>query len=239
MWMQALGAAGLAVLGEKFPQGWRNFEAANPRGYFECVFTEGIHSRTNTARLTAEQTQKTAVKVFLRGLPLSQLAFLDSVLVTVRHPSAYAASLQRATTIFGKDPSPWPHEPYLKWWLEHWMVLEDVLLRGYRCRFVSYEATIEHPERVVPEVLAWMRVSCDQAAAIASVEASLCTRSAEPAAELPSAWVPAFDDLYGRILRGAPLDGTFLSRWRSFHLDLTELARSHDGLILDRWARPA
>ena len=48
MWMQVLAQAGLPILGEAFPGGWKElFGDANPRGFFESTLVSGINFTTN------------------------------------------------------------------------------------------------------------------------------------------------------------------------------------------------
>lgn len=241
MWMQALGAAGLPLVGERFPLDWERYADANPRGYFESTLVEGIHPYSSTdpvtgVRLDPEQTRHVVVKVLLRGLPVSQLAFLEAVLVTVRHWRAYAGSLQRAAAIFGQDPAKEGLDPYRKWWIDHWTVLEDARMRGYRCRFVTYEDALERPEQLVPDVLRWLQVPCDPEAAGAAIAPELCTRSSPAGVpEPPPAWASAFNELYERIQKGELRDDAFLARMRAFHRELA----SQGPVSLDRWAQRA
>lgn len=250
MWMQALAAAGLPTLGEIFPMDWEErFAEANPRGYFESTLTGGIHSRSNPSPITGtylapEQTRELVVKVFLQWIPTSQLVFLDAVLVSVREWRAYAASVDRAQRIFGHDPDVSCPEPHLKWWIEHWAAIEDAALRGYRCRFVSYEAVLADPERMVPGVLDWLEVRCDAEAAIDAIAPALCTQpagitSAAPRWDgVPTHWTDAFDELYAHVHAGLPLDDAFLARTAALHAELSaELAAAGRGVGFDRWAQ--
>ena len=101
MWMQSLQAAGLEVLGSAFPRVWEeSIKEANPRGFFESRFRNGIFYRTNpdpkTGRfLHPKPSRKVAVKVFIPGLVRSDMAFLHRVIGSVRPWRAYSASLRR------------------------------------------------------------------------------------------------------------------------------------------------
>lgn len=243
MWMQALAASGLPVIGEAFPLDWERFSLANPRGYFESMLLGGIHSRSNPHPssgiwLDPEQTRDVAVKIFLHGLPLSQHAFLDAVIVSVRHWRAYAGSVRRTTAIFGHDPNA-GRDPLLKWWFEHWDALQDALLRGYRCRFVSYESVLARPEVLLPEILDWAGVSCDTAAAVGAVEPTLCTQStATPVPGVSAEWAETFDAFYDHIHEGRAFGSAFVAEMSAFHQRL--LAELPEGRVaLDRWAQRA
>ena len=48
MWMQVMVAAGLPVIGEKFPRDWGEvFREANPGGFYESELMTGIYWETN------------------------------------------------------------------------------------------------------------------------------------------------------------------------------------------------
>lgn len=232
LWMQILGAAGLPLRGDVFPEGWERFASANPRGYFESSLVEGLTARA----YSGPPTRELAVKVLLRGIPLSRLVHLDAVVVSVRHWRGYAGSMRRAKEIFGRALEGDGVDPCVKWWLDHAMFIEDALMRGYPFRFVSFEATLERPEEVLPSVLSWLGLPCDERT-LAAVEPALWSRSTADLSAVPARWAERFDELYDRMATGAPLDDSFLARMRAFQEELLEeLARDGRSEPLDRWA---
>src|SRR5688572_15197157 len=101
MWMQALIAAGLPAIGDRFPAGWGDrLKAANPNGFFESELLAGINFQTNPHPLTGaylrpEATRRHAVKVFVPGLVRTDVAFIDRCIATVRAWPAYVVSARR------------------------------------------------------------------------------------------------------------------------------------------------
>ena len=74
MWMQVMRAAGLPILGEAFPRNWGTFiRDANPEGFFESFYREGIYWRTNPhptkgTYLASADVAGYACKVFVPGV---------------------------------------------------------------------------------------------------------------------------------------------------------------------------
>ncbi|MCA9638710.1 MAG: hypothetical protein KC420_21925, partial [Myxococcales bacterium] len=101
MWMQILAAAGLPVIGERFPASWEALIGdQNPDGFYESQLSAGIYHRTNPHPLTGaylfpEQTRRHAVKVFVPGLVRTDLAFIGPVIGTMRSWREYGPSLAR------------------------------------------------------------------------------------------------------------------------------------------------
>ncbi|MEQ1567045.1 MAG: hypothetical protein ABMA64_15510 [Myxococcota bacterium] len=215
MWMQVLAAAGIPIVGEAFPGGWSRFQAANPRGFFESTLVDGIHSRsrvdpTTGRALDPDEVRGVGVKVVLAGIPRTQLPFLDAVVVSVRHWRSYADSVRRAGPVFGRGSD----DPAAKWWCDHWTLLEDQRARGYRCRFVTYEAVVADPFEQVRATLEWVGVPHDPQAGGRAVDPTM-DGSASPDAPVnppDPQWVPALDAMY-RAAADGTLGPSFLDRW--------------------------
>jgi hypothetical protein len=160
------------------------------------------------------------VKVFLPGLARTDLAFVEAVVFTLRDWRRQAASLGALERLErGLDPSvemPWAAYA-LEWWLENVIGLRDVIARGYPTYLVSYDAVLDAPERVIPEVLGWLGRG-EPAPAIAAVERGLRRSApiADPHALDPEA-IAVFDALVGRVHRSEPLDEAFVAQIDATH----------------------
>jgi len=101
MWMQALKAAGLPVLGEAFSGSWgESIRDANPKGFYESPFRQGVFYATNPdpktgAYLRPEETKRVVVKVFVPGLIRTDIAYVDHVIATMRPWREYTRSIRK------------------------------------------------------------------------------------------------------------------------------------------------
>lgn len=215
MWMQILGAAGFEVIGEKFPADWeQSLRDANRDGFFESQLVAGIYYATNPhpssgAFLHPAATRRHAVKVFIRGVVRSDLAYLDHCIATVREWRAYCASAERIHTLAGSSSS----VPYwLIWWSENLALIRDLSLRGYPVFTVSYDALLRDPDAILDEVFDWIG-SGDKVAARAVVDPSKQSRGGAPTPEgVPPQAIEVFDELYAAIDGGAELRPALLNR---------------------------
>lgn len=240
MWMQVLRQAGLASLGEAFPRGWdRRIADANPRGFFESDYRNGIYYRTNPHPetghyLASEHLREVAIKVFAHGVVKTERAYLDRLLICVRPWRAYATSLQRLRDLEAasarepeakrsREPS---LPPPLGWWDEHLALLRDVHARHLDARWVGYDQVLAEPGRIVPEVISWLGAG-DAARAVAAVEPSLRTQRAEAQNDfgLPAATVAALDTLEAALLAGRGNDAAFAAEaWQAAASSRPEIA---------------
>lgn len=114
LWMQMLGAAGYSIIGEAFPSVWEeSIREANPRGFFESRLRQGVFFATNPDPESGEfifpdPSKNHAVKVFVPGLVRTDYAFIDRVVGTMRHWSAYSTSLSRLYELEDRGPLPQP-----------------------------------------------------------------------------------------------------------------------------------
>lgn len=252
MWMQILQAGGFPVIGEAFPRNWRErIYDANPAGFYESYFRRGInfttnpHPRTGTY-LAPAATRQHAVKVFVPGLVRSDLAYIDHVVATIRPWREYVASLARlhameeAARERVTDPAqPQPPAPVyeraeLEWWRENYMLLADVVTRGYPFFLVAYDAVIRDAEAILAEVFAWLG-SGDVAAAAAATRPDLRTQDKDAAthpqviaaeAELSTEVTATFDALYDMALARRPLDQAMVDRLNATQEMLEPLLQS-------------
>jgi hypothetical protein len=224
MWMQVLKAAGLPVLGAAFPRGWdRTIRDANPDGFFESMFREGIHWQTNpdpaTGRyLTREAVEGWAVKIFVPGLIRTERAYVDHVIANVRAWREYEASLHRlqamdeearqrriaaleatGVAVPERIKAPPMYFPAAwEWWMENVALLRDIEIRGLDARIQSYDAVLDDPEPWIRDVLGWIGRG-DIAAAVAAVKPEHRTQHDVASETLPPEIAALADTLYDAI----------------------------------------
>ena len=240
MWMQVLRRAGLQSLGEAFPRGWdRRIAAANPRGFFESDYRNGIYYRTNPhpetgLYLAADDLQQVAIKIFAHGVVKTERAYLDRLLICVRPWRAYAASLQRLRDLeaaSARDPAAKRARepnlpPPLGWWEEHLVLMRDVHARSLDARWVGYDEVLADPAGHLPGIFAWLGTG-DADAAVAAIDPAL--RTQRPAAlgdfGLPAATVAALDGLEAALLNGQGADPAFAAKaWAEAEPSRPEIA---------------
>ena len=225
MWMQILRDAGVPIFGRAFSGDWDTTSRdANPEGFYESWFRNGINFTTNPHPQTGVYVHPTkvrghGVKVFIPGLVRSDLAFIESVVATMRDWREYDASLRRLYAMeyenkhrqAGRPPQVFV-DPVLEWWSENHGLLADHITRTYPLHWVTYEETLSDPARVVTEVIQWLRVG-DANAAQKTVKPSLSTQRGAtlPVPEHVSAEHAAvFDELYRRVRERVPFDQSFI-----------------------------
>ena len=244
MWMQILGAAGLEVIGERFPRNWsEHLSAANPDGFYESELVAGIYFRTNPhpvsgAFLFPDQTMHHAVKVFIPGLIRSDLAFIDRVIATVRSWRAFARSRERMRELARAAGGPPAEEgatlpPGLEWWAENFALIRDVATRRYPVHMLSYDSLLADPEATIRAVIAWLGVG-DAARAIAVVRRDRVADS--DAGEVDSSGLEApqiavLDELYDLIHRGLPLSQAMIERLNLTDRELRPRLIEHNAAI--------
>jgi hypothetical protein len=226
MWMQVLQAGGLQLVGEAFPKKWdQTIRDANPHGFYESPLRRGINFTTNPhpktgAYLPPGLTRDVAVKVFIPGLVRSDLAYIHRVIASMRPWREYVRSLDRLYAMEHESlekksgrtrQAPVRVPPMLEWWHENHSLIRDVVVRQYKAHFVSYDAVLRDPEKVIREVFGWIAVGdADQALAAVKPE----TRTQKVQEHLPDEPPEAevFDDLYALVDSGKPLTGSFIEK---------------------------
>lgn len=245
MWMQILKAAGFPIFGHAFPGSWgETIRDANPEGFYESKLRHGIYYATNPDPRSGEylshhETRGTAVKVFVPGLVRSDLAFVDQVLASMRHPREYASSLRRLYAMehagkrAKKKAQGQPEDsvpelefipPALEWWNENYMLLRDALTRRYPLHMVSYERVLSDPESVLKQTLSWLGGG-DEQRALENVRATLRTQHAHvrqaEALGLEDSVEEVFEEFYRRVHATEALDAGFIEQLNQTH-DLLE-----------------
>jgi hypothetical protein len=165
MWMQILIAAGYEPIGEEFPRNWReSLREANRGGFWESTLRSGINFLTNPDPATGtyvrpDQVTHHVVKVFVRGLVRTDLAFLGRVVATCRHWREHAASARRLWTMEDEKtrrPPPPRLDPVVDWFAKNFMLLADMTLRGYPVKLCAYEDVLARPRETIEPILAWV-----------------------------------------------------------------------------------
>ncbi len=244
MWMGALHAAGLPIVGQKFPKQWSEnaIAEANPAGFWESNLRDGIWWQTNPDPRTGEyihpnQVDTHAVKVFLPGLMRTDLAYIRRALITVREWRSYASSAARLHALGRKAAGDETAEAAavptfahaLEWWLENFVGLRDIITRRYPAHVISYASVLADPDGTIRDTLDWLDAgSLDADAAIATIEPALQTQEVAPTpGDMPAEHVEIFDAFYQRIHQGVPFDEAFVDRLNATHESLAPLLHEH------------
>jgi len=223
MWMQALQAAGVPILGEAFVGSWGDsIRDANPRGFYESAFRQGVFYATNPdprtgAYLRAEDTRRLAVKVFVPGLIRTDIAYIDHVVATMRPWREYVRSIRKLYAMEDAHHQTLPPErrakalktvartrpripPEVEWWLEYYELIRDVATRRYPIHLTSYRRVLHDPERELGKVLRWLGGGDVQAAAAAVAPELYRSHEGEDVAtDLDDETIALMDELYGRV----------------------------------------
>lgn len=255
MWMQILAAAGLEVIGERFPRHWsEHLGAANPDGFYESELIAGIYFRTNPHPVSGvflfpDQTIHHAVKVFIPGLVRSDLAFLDRVIATVRPWRAFARSRERLRALIRESTRSHDRDqgeaeieearalpPALEWWSENFALIRDIATRRYAAHVLSYDSLLADPDASIHAVIQWLGVG-DARRACAAVDRD------RPAARddadddkhdvsgLAARHIEVFDDLYDHIHRGRALTQALVERLNLTDRELRPALLEHNAAL--------
>lgn len=230
MWMSALAAGGFEPIGKAFPASWgTSIRDANTGGFFESLLRVGIHHGTNPNPRTGryihhEDSHTNAVKIFAGGFVRTHRAFIDSVVMTVRPWREYVASLTRlynmehaaAEERLGGSLTPRVvPAPALEWWVDNFLILEDLALRRFSANIITYDNALSDPARFVGETVRGM--GGDGEAAAASIRSDQRTQSNIEPSEHPSLSediIDLFDTLYATLNAGDTLSDGFRKRMR-------------------------
>ena len=244
MWMQILAAAGLEVIGERFPRHWgEHLSAANPDGFYESELVAGIYFRTNPHPVSGvflfpDQTDHHAVKVFIPGVVRSDIAFLDRVIATVRSWRAFARSRERLRALVrasaGGGEEARALAPGLEWWSENFALIRDIATRRYASHVLSYDSLLADPDATIHAVVQWLGVGdAKRACAVVHRDRS-GTREDEGEADgsgLDASHIAVFDELYDHIHRGKPLVQAFVDRLNAVDRELRPRLIEHNAAI--------
>lgn len=237
MLMQILAGAGLPTVGEAFPADWgETLRAANPEGFFESRYRDGIHFMTNPdprtgAYLHPADVRRHVVKVFVPGLVRTDLAFVDRVVANVRDFREFDASVRKLQALerakaAERRPEGAPRmafpEPYLEWWSETFALLADSLTRRYPLRLFTTQLLVEKPAQTIEALLEHVGGG-ELAGGLEAVHSDL-RRNVRHVISTPAGVDPRhaslFDELYERVHRQEVLDVDFIDRMNHVHAEL-------------------
>ncbi len=236
LWMQILRAAGLPVLGERFPRKFSGLTALNPEGFWETRLRTGINFLSNPdpetgIYLAPEATRDHVVKIFVHGLVRSDLAFLDRVLVTLRPWREHALSMARliaaeeAPLLASGTPEALErlaqrrarlpqHPPVVEWWSQLHALVLDLATRRYPHRIVTFGRLLRDPQREITAALDWLGDG-EVEPAIAAVRPELRSFHA-PAVDPPDGideeTIAVFDAVYAAFDEERSLEPSLLRR---------------------------
>jgi hypothetical protein len=169
LWMQILHRAGYRYIGDKFPRNWEDkLKAANPNGFYESLFRQGVNFQTNPHPRTGkylrpEQSRDLLVKVFPGGVARSDIAFLDKVVVTIRPWRSVVRSLRAMqkleSEVWGWDKLPktplYPI-PEVEWVVENFLMARDLRLRAYPNVVHSHAHLMNAPAQTIRTVVEFL-----------------------------------------------------------------------------------
>jgi hypothetical protein len=168
LWMRILRAAGFEIIGEAFPEAFvPTLSAANPQGFFETSLRDGIWWATHPdprsgAWLSPATSRDLVVKVFAPGVVRSDIAYLDAVILTVRPWREQTAAMARLYALEDAHDDGQRDErarsrskraPTDDWFLDHYDLLRDASIRGYRVIPVDLARLRAEPHDEVAAVL--------------------------------------------------------------------------------------
>ena len=205
MWMQVLRAAGLPILGEAFPRGWdKSIKDANPDGFFESLFREGVYWRTNPNPSTGRyifdhEVVNYGCKVFVPGLIRTERAFIQKVIANVREWREYEASLARLQALEAEKRHPELPEVLsipapLEWWMENFALVRDLSIRHYPYALQSYDQVLAGPEAYVRRALDDIS-GADIEAAVSAVKPENRTQASVESQTVEPRLAKVFDEL--------------------------------------------
>lgn len=244
LWMQILGAGGISIIGEAFPETWGEaLREANPRGFYESKLAAGIYFHTNpdpgtSEYLFPEEVEDCGVKIFIPGLIRTELAFLGRVIVTIRPWRDYVASwraferLAEASGVQARalEVGPTTLHPALVWWSEHYALVRDVAIRRYPVHVQAYPALVEQPKQVLRRTFDWLGTG-DAEAALRAVDPSLQRSGGSGddvhAPTVSSRCLRTFDRLYEATRAGGSFDDGFIRELNECHEELRPFFLTH------------
>jgi hypothetical protein len=256
MWMQALAAAGLEVVGDAFPKRWKDgpLREANPAGFYEHMFRDGVFFGTNPNPQTgefvrAEDVAGKVVKVFVPGVVRTELAYIDLVIANIREWREYEASVNR---LWGLDDAQRAQEEpgapaevrvpaTLEWWAENFSLVRDQQLRRYPIQLQTYDQVLRDPEKYVGRALHAIGRG-DLRAALGAIEPGYRTQQRVESDSVPAHVAEAFDELYDAIATERAFDGPLVQRLvsvdRELRPRLAELKVERARQVLERGGLP-
>ncbi|TNE85673.1 MAG: hypothetical protein EP330_24795 [Deltaproteobacteria bacterium] len=243
MWMQILRAGGFPIIGKDFSSTWGDsIRDANPHGFWESAFRQGVFYATNPHPQTGEflhpdKVARHAVKVFVPGLVRTEFGFVSHVIATMRPWREYVASVNRlyameeawlreqpdAEARLERARAMRPNYPAeVEWWFEHYDMIRDVATRRYPFHWVTYHRVLADPEREIQRVFRWLGGG-DVASAVAAVQPSTRTQHDTPepgTCAVDARTIAAMDALYATCHEDRPLSAELVDEMNAIHADM-------------------
>lgn len=234
MWMQILVAAGLEPLGRRFSANWEErLSHLNPEGFYESPFRHGLNFTNNPDPQTGQYIDPreetfTAMKVFGSALAMTEFAYLNRVIGTMRDWRSFVASRERLERGDRRGKPKVPSElrlaPTLEWWMANYGMVRDATIRRYPFSWLSYESMVsEEGPMLVEQALRWIDPTRDWNvdAAVSQIRPELRHYALDDL-EVQEPWMSAeaeqlFDDLYALAHRGQSVDSSMLIRMDEYH----------------------
>jgi hypothetical protein len=245
MWMQILKEGGYPIFGSAYSAVWEeSIREANPQGFWESTFRQGVFYATNPhprtgEYLPVEAVKRHGVKVFIPGVVRTEYAYIDHVIATMRPWREYVASINRLYALedewLAQRPEPekalekarksrGAFPPEVEWWFEWYELIRDMSTRRYPFHWLTYERVLHEPEREIRRVFRWLKGG-DLAAAVASVKPSSKTQRDTPTpgdCPLDAFCIEVMDELYDLCNRDLPMTQPFAERLNKVQTILVE-----------------
>lgn len=209
MWMQALKAAGVPVVGSAFGGGLHRLRSSNPRGFYESMHRDG-----NFAGVDLVQYQGHAIKIFPAGVRLVPAEHVENVICSIRDPREVASSY-RVMGHRGGNKAATDSDAMLRlWWRANVGTVMDAWRRGYPFKLMAYESALAAPADTIVPIVQWLGQG-DAAAAAAVVEPRLrrhVADTSQPIAGIEADDSAAFDALYAAAKAGAGIDSALMGQ---------------------------
>jgi len=248
MWMQALVAAELPYIGEPYMGVWEDsIKAANPNGFYESPFRQGVFYATNPhpktgAFLFPQQTRTHVVKVFIPGLVRTDYAYIDHVVATMRSWREYGRSLHRlyaledawfdthddekASELRAKATSSRSKlAPAVEWWFDNYDLIRDIATRRYKVNLTGYDRMLRDPEPVLRQVMGWLGAG-DADKALQAIEPKLRSQGPRETEDgdlgVSAEHAAVMDELYHTVDQGQALSGALLQQLNAVQEQMVE-----------------
>ncbi|MEZ4321619.1 MAG: hypothetical protein R3F61_29365 [Myxococcota bacterium] len=204
LWMQILSEAGFRYVGDRFPRNWeQKLRDANPNGFYESVFRQGVNFQTNPHPRTGkylrpEQSTKLLVKVFPAGVSRSDIAFLDRVVVTIRPWRSVVRSVRAMQRLEAEvwgwetlESPPLYLVPEVEWVYENFLLVRDLRLRAYPNVVHSHAHLMRDPARTIRTVLEFLEGPVEKTPQLAKLIDTRLNRQSKGEHEVPSVFDPS------------------------------------------------
>lgn len=236
MWMQILIAAGFPPIGQAFPSNWeKSIKSANPNGFFESKFRQGVYHATNPDPETGQflhpkNVRRHVVKIFIPGLVRTDYAYISAVVATMRDWREYCASLSRLYSLEeefrARSPQAPPVSvakmpPALEWWFENYDLVRNMVTRGFPFHLTTYDRLLRAPEEEIGKVLAWLKDG-QLKPALEAVRPELRTQKDTVLDDsLVSDFAGFFDEFYAAVDKDRSLNAALIDKLNQTNKTLT------------------